>query len=66
MLSVYRIDLNRIGGKGEFSCPVCGIEINPVEETDEKYKIIDADIGQLFIRCENCKSIISLENFINF
>jgi hypothetical protein len=64
----YTIDLSKIDGDGSFPCPKCGTVISPEDETEEFYKIIDtkvinAELVELVIVCEKCKSGIKLTGF---
>jgi len=41
--SVFRIDLNKIEGDGDFPCPSCGVIISPDDDSERVYKIIDME-----------------------
>ena len=65
---VYQLDLATLHGEGEFSCPNCGIVINPEDETEDVYKILDTKVRcdkleELVIQCNRCKSKIRLVGF---
>ena len=45
MLSTYRVDLTKIEGEGDFSCPKCGAKISPDDETETVYTIVETIIG---------------------
>ena len=65
---VYELDLTRIQGNGDFSCPNCGIIISPEDETEEVYRILETKVkGQaleeLIIQCNKCASQIRLIGF---
>ena len=62
------IDLSKIEGAGDFSCPNCGIVISPEDETEEVYTIVDTkvnghDLEELTIQCSKCGSRIRLIGF---
>ena len=65
----FKIDLTKIEGEGDFSCPKCGTRISPDDESETVYKVIDAIIGEddsvesLVIQCNKCESVIALEGF---
>ena len=64
----HKIDLTKIGGAGDFSCPRCENKISPDDETEETYSILEpkADsrgLKELVIRCNSCLSYIRLTGF---
>jgi len=65
---IYRIDLTKIEGYGDFPCPSCGAVISPDDETEDVYVILttklkgDALQG-LVIQCNKCRSKIHLTGF---
>jgi hypothetical protein len=64
----YKIDLTKIDGNGEFSCPCCGTTISPDDETEEAYFILGSKVNsygleELVIRCRRCSSNIHLTGF---
>ena len=64
----YKIDLTKIDGDGEFSCPRCGTTISPDDEQEESYSILgskadDNGLEELEIRCNKCSSQIHLTGF---
>jgi len=67
--ALYRIDLTKIEGEGEFPCPSCGNIISPDEEEGLNYEIVDLKtdekgrLRELFIVCKKCGSRICLEGF---
>ena len=67
--SVFRIDLNKIEGDGDFPCPSCGVIISPDDDSERVYKIIDMEtfedgsLKNLSLLCKKCNSIIILEGF---
>ena len=66
---VYKVDLTKIQGGGDFPCPNCGVIISPEDETEEAYRILETKVrGQTFeglvIQCNNCGSKISLVGFL--
>jgi len=69
MQSIYKIDLARIGGDGDFPCPKCGTLISPDDETEKVYTIMENIVGEddclesILIRCNKCNSTLSLDGF---
>ncbi len=64
----FKIDLTKIEGDGEFSCPRCGSRISPDDECEEIYSIFgskaNADgLEEVVIRCNRCSSHIHLTGF---
>jgi ribosomal protein S27AE len=67
-IQIYVIDLTKIGGSGDFSCPNCGNEISPDDPTEEAYSILEANVSdqgleELNIRCNKCASELHLFGF---
>jgi len=65
---MYILDLAKIGGNGNFSCPKCGAAISPDDFTEEAYSIIEARVNQqgleeIIIRCIRCESFLHLTGF---
>ena len=65
---VLRVDLARIDGCGEFSCPRCGATISPDDDSEEAYTILDSkvkrnDLEEIVIRCNTCSGHIHLTGF---
>jgi predicted RNA-binding Zn-ribbon protein involved in translation (DUF1610 family) len=65
---VYRVDLTKIDGNGDFSCPKCGSVISPDDATEEKYSVLEPKVNrhgleEVIIRCNNCTSQIHLTGF---
>jgi hypothetical protein len=65
---VYVLDLNKIGGNGDFSCPHCGAAISPDDCTEETYSILEAKVDrhgleELVIRCNRCTRQLHLTGF---
>ncbi|MBS7639271.1 MAG: hypothetical protein QW600_02360 [Candidatus Bathyarchaeia archaeon] len=66
---LYRIDLTKIEGEGDFPCPSCGSIISPDDESGLVYEIIDVRTDEegrlkdLLIVCKRCGSEICLEGF---
>ncbi len=64
----YVLDLSRIDGSGDFSCPHCGATISPDDCSEEVYSILDIKVNsygldELVIRCNRCESQIHLTGF---
>ena len=67
-LMVYIVDLLKLGGNGDFSCPCCGVTISPDDETQEIYTILEASVKDdklenLLIKCKNCSKEILITGF---
>lgn len=65
---VFRINLTKIDGSGDFSCPRCGTAISPDDNTDEAYSIMETKVNihglrEATIRCNKCESHIHLTGF---
>lgn len=65
---VYVLDLTKIDGRGDFSCPKCGVNISPNVCTEEVYTIVEVKVknqslDKLKIRCNRCKSYLQLTGF---
>lgn len=65
---IIELDLTRIEGNGDFSCPNCGVTISPEDESEEVYIIIDEKVKddaleELTIQCNACSSKIRLTGF---
>ena len=55
-------------GKGEFTCPKCGITISPDDRTENVYTIVEPvveneSLKKLIIKCNSCGSQIHLIGF---
>jgi uncharacterized protein with PIN domain len=67
-MHTYKIDLTKIEGNGNFSCPKCGTKISPNDDTEEAYSIVEQKVNshgleELVIRCNRCFSFIHLTGF---
>ena len=67
---VYKIDLTKIEGDGDFPCPSCGAIISPDDETEEVYVILETKLKgealqELVIQCNRCRSKIQLTGFLS-
>lgn len=65
---VFEIDLTKIVGRGDFSCPRCGTAISPDDDTEEAYSILETEanihgLEEAIIRCNKCESHIHLTGF---
>ena len=65
---MYKIDLTKIEGDGDFSCPRCGALISPDDETDETYQIVETkvkkdELAELILTCNKCGTAIKLTGF---
>jgi DNA-directed RNA polymerase subunit RPC12/RpoP len=64
----FTVDLTKIKGKGDFSCPKCGTKISPDDRTEEAYRILEAQmkgdqLDGIMLRCNKCESQIHLTGF---
>ncbi len=67
-IHVYTLDLAKIKGSGDFSCPRCGTSISPDDCTEKAYSILEAKVNdqgleELMIRCNKCASQLHLTGF---
>jgi DNA-directed RNA polymerase subunit RPC12/RpoP len=65
---MYNLDLTKLEGKGDFTCPSCGSLISPDDETEEVYSVLEAKVSDnlledLTVRCNRCGSKIVLTGF---
>ena len=66
--AVTEIDLTKIEGNGDLSCPKCGVTISPEDESEEVYVIIEEKVKddilkELTIQCNACSCQIRLTGF---
>jgi ppGpp synthetase/RelA/SpoT-type nucleotidyltranferase len=66
--SHFVIDLSKIDTNGEFPCPKCGTIIDPSDESNTKYEILetkvkDDKLTRLVVSCKICGLRIKLEGF---
>ena len=66
--SIFKIDVTKIEGAGDFPCPSCGVVISPDDETETVYSIIKTKtkndaLEELILQCNKCKSKIHLVGF---
>jgi transcription elongation factor Elf1 len=64
----HKVDLTKIDGDGDFSCPQCGMAISPEDPTEEKYSILkpkvkNNELEEVEILCNSCGSHIRLTGF---
>ena len=67
--SIFKIDITKIKGAGDFPCPNCGAVISPDDETETVYSIIKTKtkndaLEELILQCNKCKSKIHLVGFL--
>lgn len=65
---VFKLDLTKIDGNGDFSCPRCGNTISPDDTAEETYCILETKVNDygleaVEICCNNCKSHKYLTGF---
>jgi hypothetical protein len=67
--TVYRIDLARIEGEGEFPCPYCGELFSPDDMSGMVYDVVYVErteygkVREASIVCKKCRSTIILVGF---
>lgn len=64
----YVVDLTRLRGKGEFSCPKCGTKISPDDTSESVYTVAEPVmkgdfVERLILQCNSCGSRIHLTGF---
>jgi transcription initiation factor IIE alpha subunit len=64
----YKLDLTKIDGDGDFSCPRCGSIISPDDTTEKTYWVLEPKVNthgleEIVICCNMCKSHIHLTGF---
>ncbi len=67
-LQIYKVDLRKIQGKGDFHCPKCSATISPDDETEEVYCILEKkfrnnSLNEAIFQCQKCRSKILLSGF---
>ena len=67
-IQMYVLNLTKMDGNGDFSCPRCGNEISPNDCTEKAYSILEAKIDnqvleEIMIRCNKCESELHLTGF---
>lgn len=67
-VAITELDLTKIEGDGDFSCPTCGVIISPEDESEEVYVIIEEKVKddileELTIQCNACSCRIRLIGF---
>jgi hypothetical protein len=65
---MYVLDLTKVDGSGDFSCPECGTAISPDDCTEDAYSILETKVNnqglqELVIRCNTCVSQLHLTGF---
>lgn len=65
---LFRVDLTKIKGKGDFNCPKCGTKISPNDRTDKKYRILETfmkgdELDAVMLECAHCESQIQITGF---
>ena len=66
--NAYVLDLTKISGNGDFSCPKCGSGISPDDTSEECYTILEAKVNsngldEVVICCTVCASELHLKGF---
>lgn len=65
---LYTIDLSRLKGTGEFTCPKCKTKISPDDRSDDAYSVLEPIMNEdhlekIVLRCNTCGSKIQLTGF---
>ena len=66
---MFKVDLTKIEGEGDFPCPKCGLLISPDNDAEDMYQIIKSNVDDddhlesVVIQCNKCNSTITLEGF---
>ena len=65
---VYVLDLAKMEGEGDFSCPGCGTTISPDDCSEETFSIQETKVNnkgleELVITCNTCGSQLHLTGF---
>jgi hypothetical protein len=65
---VFTLDLAKVEGNGEISCPKCGTAISPDDDTEGTYSIVEPKVNsrglkELVIQCNRCASKLVLTGF---
>jgi hypothetical protein len=69
METMFKIDLTKLEGDGEFPCPACGTTISPDDYSEITYNVLkvntkpDGTIGEVYIQCGKCRNTIRLVGF---
>ena len=64
----YKLDLTKIEGEGDFTCPKCGTSMSPDDCSEKTYTILETKMSrlgleELVIRGCKCASQINLSGF---
>jgi len=64
----FVIDLSKIEGEGDFSCPKCRVTISPDDDSGMTYDLLksveqDGLLEKVTIKCKTCRSTIKIEDF---
>jgi len=64
----FTVDLNKVQGRGEFSCPKCGVKISPDDKTENAYTILEPVmkrncLEKIILQCNRCGSRIHITGF---
>lgn len=64
----FTIDLAKIRGRGDFSCPKCGAKISPDDSTEKTYRILETlmkedQLDSIMLQCNKCESHVHLTGF---
>jgi hypothetical protein len=66
-IHAYKIDLTKIEGNGDFTCPRCGTKISPDDQTEGVYSVLGSKMNsnglEVIILCNKCSSHIHLTGF---
>lgn len=64
----HELDLTKIDGDGDFTCPQCGNRISPDDCGEKTYSILETivkggGLEELVIRCNSCETHLHLTGF---
>jgi len=64
----YTLDLTKIDGQGDFSCPKCKVNISPEDESENIYSILEVHsknglLKEVLITCKICGSTLRILGF---
>ena len=68
MKAIYKVDLTKLNGLGDFPCPMCRSNISPDDMDEKSYKVLEVRavgdfLDELMLQCNKCKTTISVVGF---
>ena len=66
--TIYKVNLTKIDGPGDFNCPVCRTFISPDDMDEKTYKILEVRsegnfLAEVLLQCNKCHNTIRLVGF---